>query len=109
MRINNIIDTPKYIFVYYACMCYGNNQTHYAVYDKSEELFYNLNDQNDEENIENDIDEGMNFRFLSCVGSNQLVGFVDAYVVAESKKNLIAGVNIRNSDNPILVLAKLKK
>jgi hypothetical protein len=109
MRINNIIDTPKYIFIYYACMCYGNNQTHYAVYDKSEELFYNLNDQNDEENIENNIDEGVNFRLLSCVEENQLVGFVDAYVVAESKKDLIAGVNIKNSDNPILVLARLKK
>jgi hypothetical protein len=109
MRINNIIDTPKYIFIYYACMCYGNNQTHYAVYDKSEELFYNLNDQNDEENIENDIDEGINFRLLSCVEENQLVGFVDAYVVAESKKDLTGGINIKDSDNPILVLARLKK
>jgi hypothetical protein len=50
----------------------------------------------------------VNLKFLSCVGGNQLVGFVDAYAFAERKKDLTAGINIKDSDNPVLVLAWLK-
>lgn len=108
MRINNIVDIPGYIFISYICMCNGNNQTHHAVYDKQEELFSNLSDQNNEEKIVNDLNPGLNFNILSCISQNQLVGYIDAYIAAKNKNALSSKAIIKETDNPILVFIKTK-
>jgi hypothetical protein len=107
MRINNITEIPGYVFISYKCMCQGNDITHHAVYDKRERLFYNLDDRNHEEHIENDIYEGLNFRILAKIDENYLVGSVDAYRVAGNNQMNSSGLTVKETDNPVLVFVKV--
>lgn len=107
MRINKIAEIPGYVFISYKCMCQGNDITHHAVYDKRERLFYNLDDRNHEEHIENDIYEGLNFRILAKIDENYLVGSIDAYRVARNNHMNSSGVAVKETDNPVLVFVKV--
>ena len=70
--------------------------------------------------FENDIDNFIPFQFYSINNSGELVGFQEAYIVkkwfdenpdkaAKLPPNLQKLKNIKETDNPIVMIAKLKE
>jgi hypothetical protein len=106
MRINRLIDLNDYLFVFYMCMCKGNETIHLGVYDKNKDEFYNLRDNNQQEKIINDMG-GPDFKPSTCNTYNQIIGFVYPYE-CHDLKDFTKKYNIHDSDNPIIILANSK-
>ena len=109
MRINKLVHTGSFLFIYYACQCKGNKTVHLSVYNKRTKSFFNVVDQNQEKKIVNDIDSGPNLQ-PACVFKNELIAQINAFECVNHKA-LMDRFNqkIDIDDNPIIVIAKLKE
>lgn len=105
----NIMESENYLFLTY----YIKNGLQLCVFDKKMKKLFITNE------LHNDLDHFLNFIPLCVVNDNQLVGVIDAYKAAEwfnnnnnNNNSLSPNIkklsNINISDNPIIVIAKLK-
>lgn len=106
MRISKLVDINSHLFIYYACNCKGNKTIHLLAYDKNIGQCFTLNDQNLEEKLINDISNEPNFKPDQINSNNELIGHVDAWECLKYN-DFVRKYNIKNSDNPIIVIVKL--
>ena len=106
MRVNSLVDIEDKLFLYYRCMCVGNEITHLAVCDKNKGSFQNIIDNYDEEKIINDI-EGPNFKPIACM-KNKLIGYAESYSCCINHVDFSRKHKIDSNDNPILIITNLK-
>ncbi len=111
--IENFFESDRYLFFHI------NFQNSYfqGVYDKKNKETYISGLSG---GFENDIDNFIPFQFYSINNSGELVGFQEAYIVkkwfdenpdkaAKLPPNLQKLKNIKETDNPIVMIAKLKE
>jgi hypothetical protein len=111
-RIENLFETEKFLFfriVY-------QKETYYGFYDKVEKT---TKVSNNPEGFENKVDGFIPFKFYSANKHNEIIGWRDAFEVklwfnenpekaAKLPLHLQKLKNINESDNPVVMIAKLK-
>lgn len=115
--IENIFESERFLFFKIRVAKETKNSTYYyGYYDKKEET---TRISTDESGIINDIDNFIPLKFHSANSKDEIIGSLDAYEVkmwfdgskekaAKLPPHLQKLKNIKDTDNPIVVIAKLK-
>jgi hypothetical protein len=114
--IGNILETDQFIFF----QLHFKKRTYYCCYDKRTKQVMIPNYKTMQINeFENDIDGFMPFHPISVTGNNDLVGYLEPYKIrkwmaenpdkaARLPQHLQKFRNIKETDNPVVILLKLK-
>ncbi len=118
LPIENVFESGRFLFFKVRKPLKDfESEYYYGFFDKKNQTTKISKSQ---EGIENDVDEFIPFKFISANQSNQIIGYSDAYKVklwfdenpekvAQLSPELQKLKNIKESDNPVVMIAKLKE
>jgi hypothetical protein len=118
LPVENVFESNRFLFFKVRKQLDNfESEDYYGFFDKTNQ---STRVSKNTEGIENDLDNFIPFKFISANQNNEIVSFLEAYEVklwfeqnpgkaADLSPNLQKLKNIKENDNPVVMIAKLKE